>query len=279
MTRPKRLGALASGVSIDDEAQALFLLGTGLLADSQQTEEADVEGWEPHDLRFHWRSRGGYHEYEVGAYGREAPPPEQPEPLTGIFRELPVAQVSSTGPLGDILGSRKSQRTRSKEALDIAQIASLLSLTFGVRNGRRPYPSGGGRYEVEAYLSVFDCDGISPGFYRYDSHEHRLEELSRDSEELACQLNQARWACAAKDGPRILITLGARVRRLNTRYRGLCYALILKHVGVILQTLCLGSTVLDFSVCPIGTGASASFPKLSGFPRLGVVPVGELGIW
>ena len=39
----------------------------------------------------------------------------------------------------------------------------------------RPYPGGGGLYELELYVTAHACSGLPPGLYHYDAHDHRLE--------------------------------------------------------------------------------------------------------
>ena len=41
----------------------------------------------------------------------------------------------------------------------------------------RPYPAGGGLYELEFYAAVNVCGNLDPGLYHYDPARHRLIRL------------------------------------------------------------------------------------------------------
>ena len=43
-----------------------------------------------------------------------------------------------------------------------------------VEYASRPYPSGGGSWELELYLAVDKCEGLARGFYHYDAGAHAL---------------------------------------------------------------------------------------------------------
>ncbi len=54
--------------------------------------------------------------------------------------------------------------------------------------------------------------------------------------------------------PDVLLTMTARFARVSWKYSGIAYALTLKHVGVVQQTLYLLTTALRIAGCAIGTG-------------------------
>src|SRR5581483_7315383 len=119
----------------------------------------------------------------------------------------------------------------------------------------RPYPSGGALYELEFYIAVRACDGISPGLYYYDGQQHRLVRLREQTVEVEQLLADA---AGSADIPtecvHVLIILAARFQRLAWKYASIAYALILKHVGVVYQTMYLTATAMDLAPCALGSG-------------------------
>ena len=57
----------------------------------------------------------------------------------------------------------------------------------------------------------------------------------------------------APAAPQILITIAARFGRVSWKYSSLAYALILKDVGVLTQTLYLMATDMGLGGCAIGS--------------------------
>ena len=106
----------------------------------------------------------------------------------------------------------------------------------------RPYPSGGGSWELELYLAVNKCEGLARGFYHYDAGEHSLAPIATRTPELDALFTGAELAMGAPASPRILITIAARFGRISWKYSSIAYALILKDVGVLIQTLYLVAT-------------------------------------
>src|SRR5262249_19759901 len=106
----------------------------------------------------------------------------------------------------------------------------------------RPYPSGGASYELELYLAVDKCEGLVRGFYHYDAGAHALAPIRIGAGELDALLVGAKFARGAPAVPQILITIAARFGRVSWKYSSIAYALILKDVGVLMQTLYLVAT-------------------------------------
>ncbi|NUR91486.1 MAG: dehydrogenase, partial [Nonomuraea sp.] len=60
------------------------------------------------------------------------------------------------------------------------------------------------------------------------------------------------------------------------KYETIGYSLVLKHVGVLYQTLYLVGTAMDLAVCGLGGGDAADFALASGLDYLSEGSVGEL---
>src|SRR6516165_6960559 len=91
----------------------------------------------------------------------------------------------------------------------------------------RPYPSGGGSYELELYLAVDACEGLARGFYHYDAGGHALVPISVRAHEFDALLRGAQFAMDAPTAPQILITIAARFGRVSWKYSSIAYALVL----------------------------------------------------
>ena len=82
------------------------------------------------------------------------------------------------------------------------------------------------------------------------------------------------------DSLQVLIIIAARFRRIAWKYASIAYALTLKHVGVLTQTMYLVATAMDLAPCGVGVGDSDLFAR-RGRHRLlrrdlgGRVPPGE----
>ena len=117
----------------------------------------------------------------------------------------------------------------------------------------RPYPSAGASYELELYLAVDKCDGLARGFYHYDAGRHALVPIDVRMPQLEALFTEAQLSMDAPATPQIVITIAARFGRVSWKYSSLAYALILKDVGVLIQTLYLMATDMGLGGCAIGS--------------------------
>jgi SagB-type dehydrogenase family enzyme len=142
----------------------------------------------------------------------------------------------------------------------------------------RLYPSGGSAYELELYLAVANCDGLQCGFYHYDADRHALVPIGARQQELDALLASAQFAMDAPGVPQVLITIAARFGRISWKYSSIAYALILKDVGVLTQTLYLTATDMGLGGCAIGTSNIDLFSKMTGIEFHIEGPVGQFAI-
>ena len=138
----------------------------------------------------------------------------------------------------------------------------------------RPYPSAGASYELELYLAVDSCEGLARGFYHYDAGGHALVPIGAPAQELDALLRDAAFAMDAPAVPQILLTIAARFGRISWKYSSIAYALILKDVGVLTQTLYLMTTEMGLGGCAIGISNIDLFAKLTGLDLHVEGPVG-----
>ena len=82
----------------------------------------------------------------------------------------------------------------------------------------------------------------------------------------------------APAAPQILITIAARFGRISWKYSSTAYALILKDVGVLMQTLYLMATDMALGGCAIGIADIDLFAKMTGVEFHIEGPVGQFAI-
>src|SRR5262245_39584898 len=78
--------------------------------------------------------------------------------------------------------------------------------------------------------------------------------------------------------PQIAITITARFGRTAWKYSSIAYALILKDVGVLMQTFYLMATDMGLGGCAIGIANIDLFAKMTGLEFHVEGPVGQFAI-
>jgi len=253
--------------------------------------------WEFHDLLFHSRSRTGRHDYAVGGtyrfLGKVAPEPAL-KPTTSapvvLLRKPDLLQVERKDPsFTSVLENRKSLRAYGTQPITAARLGEFLYRVARVRrltepdptvglhyqSSNRPYPSGGATYDLELYVTVNNCADLPRGLYHYDALDHQLEKLADHGPRVEALLRDAQLAVRLADEPQILITLTSRFQRVSWKYSGIAYALTLKHVGVLFQTMYLVATAMELAPCAVGTGNSDLFAEAAGTNYFAETSVGE----
>jgi SagB-type dehydrogenase family enzyme len=141
---------------------------------------------------------------------------------------------------------------------------------------RRVYPSSGGLFTLEVYPLVQECTGIQPGLYYYDPFCHELETISQPlTEPLNKLITTFKWMCTGYRAPQVVILLSARFTLKAWRYSSIAYSLILKDVGVLLESMYLNATDLGLAGCAVGTGDSGLFAEATGIDPFVETTVGE----
>ena len=265
--------------------------------------DAGLVVWDFHDLLFHTHSTEGRQANPTGGrypyVGVIAPPPAVRAPWSGNAIDLETfAADRARSPFATLLRQRHSTRDfDDAQPIRIAELAQLLDhtmrvqwkwttpLDFGDGNTgcdidytRRPYPSAGSAYELELYLLVNHCDGLTRGLYHYDADRHALVPIMARAQDIEAQLAAAQFAMDAPAPPQILITIAARFDRIAWKYSGIAYALILRNVGVLLQTLYLAATDQGLGGCAIGITNIDLFTKLTGQEFYVEGPVGQFAL-
>ena len=287
--------------SLPAEAAARLLRDlhwTGLAVPEPSAEDTDLRlrQWSPHELWFHERTRFGHRTYFDAGYGgtywargRFDPLPAHREPYPGPALELPRPDLDALRhndlTLTAALEDRRSVREHDDDRpITARQLGELLYRCARVRRVatvddvemvQRPYPSGGSLYELELYPVVRKASGIAPGMYHYDGHEHRLRLVRGPGPEVGGLLRAAMRSAGASEPPQVLIVVAARFGRLMWKYEEMPYALILKHVGVLYQTMYLVATAMGLAPCGLGGGDITTFAAATGMDPLIEGSVGE----
>ncbi len=255
--------------------------------------------WDFHDLLFHTRSTGGRHANPLGGVypyaGVISPLPAVRPRWPGRkidLRKFSAAHPEAISPLAKLLRERRSTRSfDDRRPITLAELSQFLDSGARVlsrSNSKldlddggltvRPYPSAGASYELELYLAVDKCQGLARGFYHYDAGAHALVPIGVPAHELEAQLTGAAYAMGAPTAPQILITIAARFGRISWKYSSIAYSLILKDVGVFMQTLYLMATDMELGGCAIGITNIDLFAKMTGIEFHVEGPVGQFAI-
>jgi SagB-type dehydrogenase family enzyme len=264
--------------------------------------DASLVLWDFHDLLFHTRSTEGRQANPLGGiypYADTMPPlPAERPAWPGKTIELSPLAASAEPELAIAKLLRERHSTRDFDGthpITLAELSQFLGMTARILERwespldfdgtgplvtytGRPYPSAGSAYELELYLAVANCADLPRGFYHYDASSHALNAIASADEALEAMLGAAQFAMDAATEPQVLVTIAARFGRLSWKYSAIAYSLILKNVGVLLQTFYLTATDMGLGGCAIGTSNIDLFAKLTGLPFHVEGPVGQFAL-
>jgi SagB-type dehydrogenase family enzyme len=257
--------------------------------------------WDFHDLLFHTRSTEGRHANPVGGV----------YPHGGAISPLPAVRPSWPGGKIDLCAFldtraealpqfakllRERHSTRSfddGQPITLAELSrfldgaarilpqprgAVISSDADPVENARPYPSAGGSWELELYLTVNICEGLPQGFYHYDAAAHALIRIDVPANEVKALLMGAADAMGVEAAPQVLITIAARFGRVSWKYSSIAYSLILKDVGVLTQTLYLMAAEMGLGGCAIGIVNIDRFAKMTGIEFHVEGPAGQFAI-
>jgi SagB-type dehydrogenase family enzyme len=257
--------------------------------------------WEFHDLLFHARSRAGRHDSPIGGtyrlVGEMDPPPviELPRAERWIDLERPDLDriEREDPPFARVQEARRSVREYGDRPLSVGQLGEFLYRVgrladyfqgevwtprgaVSMAYAPRPYPAGGSLYELELYVAVNACDALEAGLYRYDAERHRLGLLPAAAGEVEGLLRDAaRGVGMPPENLQVLLVVAARVPRVAWKYASIAYSLVLKHVGVLYQTMYLVATAMGLAPCAVGCGDADRFARAAGIDYYSETSVGE----
>jgi SagB-type dehydrogenase family enzyme len=259
--------------------------------------------WDFHDLLFHTHSTEGRQANPLGGLYSYAdviaPPPAVRPPWPGKKIDLgpfSAAGAAANSPYAKLVRERHSTRDfDDRQPVTFAELAQFLETSARVQSTwtskldpdgggpdvaftTRPYPAAGSAYELELYLAVANCKGLERGFYHYDADRHALVPIPARAQQLELLFQGAEYAMDVPAPPQILITIAARFNRISWKYSSIAYALILKDVGVLIQTFYMTATDMGLGGCAIGTGNIELFAKMTGIDFHIEGPVGQFAL-
>jgi SagB-type dehydrogenase family enzyme len=266
--------------------------------------DGDLVLWDFHDLLFHARSTAGRHANPLGGLYRYAdvtPPlpavrPRWPGKSIDLCKFSTAPSQMTTSPIARLLRERHSTRIfDDQHPITLAELSQFLDGTArvlsvskadgdlsdggpAVEYCAKPYPSAGSSYELELYIAVDKCEGLARGFYHYDAGGHALVPINVRPQELEVLLGEAEFAMGVLAAPQILITIAARFGRVSWKYSAIAYALILKDVGVLIQTFYMMATDLGLGGCATGITNIDLFARMTGIKFHVEGPVGQFAI-
>jgi SagB-type dehydrogenase family enzyme len=270
-----------------------------LVAVGDEDQGFEALSWSAPDLWFHRRSTLGERNVTwehfgptKWAKGRFPQPPARTTKYSAEAVTLPVPDLADKRAqdptLTAVLEDRVSTRTFDDEhPITIEQLAELLYRTARTRRTQpvgegeellsRPYPSGGGIYELELYPVVRQVAGLEAGMYHYDSFDHALRLVAAaDSKAVSQLMKPAAATLTGGAEPQILIVMAARAGRIMWTYEQIGYAAILKDVGVLMQTIYLAATAMGLGACAQGFSDTAAFVAATGADELQECSVGSI---
>ncbi|MFW0783155.1 SagB family peptide dehydrogenase [Gordonia sp. CPCC 206044] len=278
----------------------LYWTGHAISPGAERSDFA-TRSWSPHELWFHRRTTVGDRAAAFADFGPTRwadgefePLPARRDTVAGEVIALPAPDLDELQrddlPLVTVVEARTSVRDfDDADPMSIAQLGELLYRCGRTRSVRtvdanravpeelpsRPYPSGGSLYELEIYPVIRNVEGVAPGMYHYDSYDHALR-LVAPYDDPAVQRLIAPASLTLADGqrPQVMLAIAARVGRIMWTYEQMPYAVILKHVGVLTQTLYLTATAMGLGGVAQGYGDTAAFAEATGADELVEANVG-----
>jgi SagB-type dehydrogenase family enzyme len=282
-------------------AKTYIALRNAPLSAAGRTEEDRLvpSTWEFHDLLFHSQTRQGRVRRKLGGTARFSVIPQETIPITPPSPgdiALPIIDVAvavkNDGPFGEVMRARESDRDWTGPEMAQSALAELLARVQEVIHREvnlggeelhemdaAPYPSGGAIYETDIVVIAHRVEGIDQGAYLYRRGSRSLQPLNGSAVDVDALLFGAAEACGTGlVKPQALLVLASRFPDLAVKYEGIAYALMVKHVGVLMAAIAYSATAMGLGAVPIGTGDSDVFAQATGLDYYRHGSIGEIAI-
>ena len=143
----------------------------------------------------------------------------------------------------------------------------------------RLYPAGRAWHPLEVYVIAARCAGLEPGLYR--DPRRRADQflpIHADADVVQSFVRNSAVPMERGSAQQVQLVFTARFDKINRRYEGNAYALILQEVGALYQTMYLVATAMGLAPCAVGGGNADAFAGLIGTDRLEEASVGAFVI-
>jgi SagB-type dehydrogenase family enzyme len=303
LAQPVTIEQLTTATGLDSEAVRLLislLIDVRAVIGSERPDSTaeDIDpilaSWEFHDLLFHARSRLGRRDLRYGGtyrhMGKFLAPPALRADIGNTALELPRPDLHQAmrvdPPFISVVEQRRSIRQFGDTPISADALSEFLYRVARVKRVFqadaatqellfRAYPAGGAIHELEIYPVIARCEGIDTGIYRYDPARHALVRLADRNEHVDALLSMARFTLKQDCELQVLLVITARFQRVQWKYESMAYALILKNVGVLYQSMYLTATAMGLAPCALGGGDSDLFAMAAGLDYYAETSVGE----
>ena len=139
----------------------------------------------------------------------------------------------------------------------------------------KPTPGGGALHEIEIYPLVENCRGLARGLYHYRALDHELVKVAEPGPELDSLSNIMAITGTLQQPSQIGLILAARFQRVQFKYQSMAYAVMLKNLGAMYQTMYLVATAMQLAPCALGGGHADLFSRAAGLDYLEESSIGE----
>lgn len=200
------------------------------------------------------------HSFVRGRRGtKSVPPPGQyefhiqnTEKKYDRFQQIKLPEPSEILiPASKLFETRRSQRVGEADIpLTLTEISTVLGHAIAVRSdGKRPYPSGGALYPIEAYVIANNVEGLSSGVLHYRPSTHSLEYLVDIPNQLT--IIEQPQEPDLFDTIAAYVVLTANWNRQYGKYGDFCYELALLEAGHVAQNVLLVANGTGLGSCPV----------------------------
>jgi len=239
-----------------------FLVRSGRPVDERVQLLERWGGWNPSASFYHMSTKDMRFAHDPSVVDRHLrrkarhipPPPVVKRYLPAVGVPLPPADTHGEFP--QVLLARRTWREFSRRQVTLAELSTLLGLTWRVQGwldipgqGQMPLktsPSGGARHPLEAYVWARRVRGLRPGFYHYACDRHLLERLTSGGarRRVTSYLPTQWWFASAP----ALVFMTAMFPRVQWKYEfPRAYRVVLAEAGHFCQTFCLTATWLGLA--------------------------------
>jgi SagB-type dehydrogenase family enzyme len=197
------------------------------------------------------------------------------KPYTDLPKvELPAIPRSSRS-FDEVLLGRTSARGFSGGSIDLAQLAKILRMSYGVTrdNAQGPFPrpfrvvpSGGALYPLELYIHVEVVNGLESGLYHYDPEGHSLDVLPGKGGDTHPSRFLVQGDLASRAAACIFIS--AVFYRSTFKYGDRGYRFVLIEAGHLSQNAALCAVEMGLSALSVGGYFDRDIDRYLGFDGL-----------